>query len=154
MLAFAKTGNLSYDDSDGNENVKQKTNSFIKQNNNFARASHFFVHFFAVTIRLQSTGKCLVISRFMEGVDKRRWTYRARSPQKSTPGAFAYIWHFQRIRMAATKFEKMRIRFILKRNVFAAIFDVVAKALYYLSRSADRKTEQNWSEILCRRIKF
>ena len=75
MLAFAKTGNFNYDDGDGNENVKKKKkkiNSFIKQNNNFARASHFFVHFFAVTIRLKSTGKCPVISRFMEGVDKRR----------------------------------------------------------------------------------
>ena len=71
MLAFAKTGNFSYDDGDGNDNVKKKTNSFIKQNKNFARTSHFFVHFFAVTIRLQSTVKCLVISRFMEGVDKR-----------------------------------------------------------------------------------
>ena len=27
-------------------------NSLTRQNNNFARASHFFVHFFAVTTRL------------------------------------------------------------------------------------------------------
>ena len=30
-----------------------KINRFDKQNNNFARASRFFVHFFAVTARLQ-----------------------------------------------------------------------------------------------------
>ena len=36
-------------------------------NNNFARASRFFVHFFAVTTRLQSS-----IFFFMEDVNKRR----------------------------------------------------------------------------------
>ena len=35
-------------DADGNENVKKKKQlRFNKQNNNFAGASHFFVHFFA-----------------------------------------------------------------------------------------------------------
>ena len=38
---WASLGSLSNDDGDGNENGK-------KQNNNFARASRFFVHFFAV----------------------------------------------------------------------------------------------------------
>ena len=34
---------------DGNEKVNKKENNrFNEQNNNFARASHFFVHFFAV----------------------------------------------------------------------------------------------------------
>ena len=38
---------LRPNDADGNENVKKKkSNRFNKQNNNFARASHFFVHFF------------------------------------------------------------------------------------------------------------
>ena len=32
---------------------RQKINRFIKQNNNFARASHFFVHFFTVLARLR-----------------------------------------------------------------------------------------------------
>ena len=36
-------------------------------NNNFARASRFFVHFFAVTTRLQSS-----FFFFMEDVNKRR----------------------------------------------------------------------------------
>ena len=43
---------FSNDDGDGNENVK-KSNRFIEQNNNYARASRFFVHFFAVTARLR-----------------------------------------------------------------------------------------------------
>ena len=30
---------------------RQENNRFIQQNNNFARAAHFFVHFFAVTAR-------------------------------------------------------------------------------------------------------
>ena len=37
---------------DGNENVK-KSNRFSKQNNNFARVPHLFVHFFAITSRLR-----------------------------------------------------------------------------------------------------
>ena len=32
---------------------RQKSNTFNKQNNNFTRASRFFVHFFAVVTRLQ-----------------------------------------------------------------------------------------------------
>ena len=32
---------------------RQKGNRFNKQNNNFARASHFFVHFFPVFARLR-----------------------------------------------------------------------------------------------------
>ena len=45
-------GSLSNDDGDVNENGK-KLIGFDWQNNNFARASRFFVQFFAVTVRLQ-----------------------------------------------------------------------------------------------------
>ena len=37
---------------DGNENVKNN-NRFRRQNNSFAHASHFLVHFFAVFARLR-----------------------------------------------------------------------------------------------------
>ena len=43
---------LSKDDGDGNENGK-KAIGLDWQNNNFARASRFFVHFFAVVARLR-----------------------------------------------------------------------------------------------------
>ena len=43
------TGNLSNGDGDGNENGK-KAIGLSLQNNNFARASRFFVHFFACTL--------------------------------------------------------------------------------------------------------
>ena len=43
---------LSNDDGDGNENGK-KAIGLDWQNNNFACASRFFVHFFAVVARLQ-----------------------------------------------------------------------------------------------------
>ena len=49
---ISRTDFLSSDDGDGNENGK-KTTGFDWQNNNFARASRFFVHFFAVTARLR-----------------------------------------------------------------------------------------------------
>ena len=45
-------GTLRSNDAVGNENVK-KTNRFNKQNNNFARATPFFVHFFPVFARLR-----------------------------------------------------------------------------------------------------
>ena len=45
-------GSLSKDDGDVNENDK-KAIGLDWQNNNFARASRFFVHFFAVTVRLR-----------------------------------------------------------------------------------------------------
>ena len=43
---------LSNDDDDGNENGK-KAIGLDKQNNNFARTSRLFVHFFAVVALLQ-----------------------------------------------------------------------------------------------------
>ena len=51
-IEFATLGSLNNDDGDGNENGK-KGIGLDKENNNFARASRFFVHFFAVVARLQ-----------------------------------------------------------------------------------------------------
>ena len=48
----ATLGSLSNDEGDGNENGK-KAKGLDKQNNNFARASRFFVHFVAVVALLQ-----------------------------------------------------------------------------------------------------
>ena len=62
-------GTLRSNDADGIENV-QKTIGFYKKNNHFARASHFFVHFFA-RFCTTTTWKCL-IWRFMEYVNKQR----------------------------------------------------------------------------------
>ena len=48
MLSVWNTsGSLHDPKGDGNKNNK-KNNRFNKQNNNFARASPFFVHFFAI----------------------------------------------------------------------------------------------------------
>ena len=50
-------GNLSNDDGDGdgdgNENGKKSNRFRLAKKNNFARASRFFVHFFALTARLR-----------------------------------------------------------------------------------------------------
>ena len=61
---------LSNDNGNGNGNVNKngKKNAaqyscrFNKPNNNFARASCFFVHFFTVAARLQRK-KCLISAR-------------------------------------------------------------------------------------------
>ena len=45
-------GRLNNHEGDGNENSKEAI-GLDWQNNNFARASRFFVHFFAVVARLQ-----------------------------------------------------------------------------------------------------
>ena len=45
-------GSLSNDKGDNNENGNKPT-GLDWQNNNFARASRFFVHFLAVVVRLQ-----------------------------------------------------------------------------------------------------
>ena len=45
-------GCLSNNDGDVNENGIKLSNRFRLKNDNFARASRFFVHFFAVTARL------------------------------------------------------------------------------------------------------
>ena len=51
-LACEKYRDVTIQRHDGNENVKNNK-SFSRQNNNFARAAHFFVHFFAVFARLK-----------------------------------------------------------------------------------------------------
>ena len=45
-------GSLSNKNGDGNKDSKKAT-GLCQQNNNFARASHFFVHFLAVVASLQ-----------------------------------------------------------------------------------------------------
>ena len=52
MLKLPTREIKSNEDGDGNENGK-KAIGLQRQNNNFARASRFFVHFFAVAVRLQ-----------------------------------------------------------------------------------------------------
>ena len=53
-------GSLSNDDGDGNKNGKKSNRFQLGKKNNFARASRFFVHFFAV------------ISRFVEDLNTRQ----------------------------------------------------------------------------------
>ena len=52
MVQFYSIGSLSKNDSDDNENIKIAI-GLDWQNNNFARTSRFFVHFYAVVARLQ-----------------------------------------------------------------------------------------------------
>ena len=47
-----KIGRLRNDDDDSNENGTKEI-GLDKENNNFARATRFFVHFFAAIARLQ-----------------------------------------------------------------------------------------------------
>ena len=50
----------------------QKATGSDKQNNNFARASPFFVHFFAVVARCTTTTWNFLVSSFVEDVKTRQ----------------------------------------------------------------------------------
>ena len=52
VVTLRELGSFSNDYGDGNENVKTAI-GLLNKNNKFARASRFFVHFFAVTARLR-----------------------------------------------------------------------------------------------------
>ena len=65
-------GSLSNNDGDGNEDGK-KAVGLDQQNDNFARASRFFAHFFAVAARLQRESAS--ISRFVEDAEHKTTTF-------------------------------------------------------------------------------
>ena len=62
-------------------------------------------------------------------------------PKKSTPWKFAYIRHFQRIGINASKSEKKTLIF-LKRDVFAAVAVIDAKTLKTVLCGGERERER------------
>ena len=65
---------LSNDDCDDNENGKKKAIGLDRQNNNFARASHFFVHCYVVARLQRETSsfhrffcRCSLLPPFLPG---------------------------------------------------------------------------------------
>ena len=129
----ALLGSFSNDDDEGDSNDSaKKRNGFVKQNNNFARASRFFVHFFAVTARLRRENAWFhSLWRTQTSDDQFFFLFLNLSAvdKKSNLEKFTHIWHFQRIGINATTFEKARIPF--QSDVFAAVAFVDAKASYY-----------------------
>ena len=81
----------------GRQRERVKNNRFIKKNNNFARASRFFVHFFACFCTT-TTWKYL-ISCFMENVNDRRRNYISLSELGYSHLKFS----FRRVRLHLTK---------------------------------------------------
>ena len=67
LSVWNASGSLHDPKGDDNKNNK-KNNRFNKQNNNFARASPFFVHFFAINCYTTTTWNFLVL-RFMEDMN-------------------------------------------------------------------------------------
>ena len=68
-------GSLSNEDGDGNESGN-KPIGLDWQNNNFARVSRFFVHFFAVVARLRRENAYVISSRFVEdGNTKQQFSF-------------------------------------------------------------------------------
>ena len=93
-----------------------KNNTFYKQNNNFARASRSFVHFF--TRFCTTTMWKFLISRFMEYVNKQRrnvvlFLNLDIVPRNLTPGGFAYIWQSKWFGIIAIKTERTQIHFLV-----------------------------------------
>ena len=119
-------GTLRFNDADSNENVKKNNRSY-RQNNNFARASRFFVHFFA-RFCTTTTWKCL-IPRFMSDVtsdDKIQFLflYSDMVPRNSTPGGFAYIWQSKWGGIISIKTERKQIHFLSDILIAVASLDL------------------------------
>ena len=95
-VTFVQTSNRDFKiQRRGRRRERPKSNRFYKQNNSFARASHFFCTFLS-RFCTTTTWKCL-ISCFMENVNKqRRIIFLFLSfdmvPWNSASGGFAYIW--------------------------------------------------------------
>ena len=109
---------------DGNENV-QNNNRFSRQNNNFALASHFFVHFFAVFCTT-TTKNCLILL-FMEDVNRPRRNFIPVSLNLNMVQGFAYIWRTKWAGIIAIKTERTQIQFWS--DVFAAFASSYRKVL-------------------------
>ena len=110
-----------------------------RKNNNFARASHFFVHFFAVFARLRHEN-CLIL-RFREDVNKRRHNFILFLNldmvfRNSTPGGFAYIWQSRWVGIIAIKTERTQIHFLS--DVFAAVASSDRKVPIALAKKRTR----------------
>ena len=111
----------------GRQRERQISNGFYKQNNNFARAPRFFVHFFA-HFCTTTTWKCL-ISRFMGDItsdDKTQFLflYLDMVPRNSTPGGFANIWQSTWVGIIAIKTERTQIHFLSDILIAVASLDL------------------------------
>ena len=109
------SGSLSNDDSDGNKNGKKATGSDW-QNKNFARASLFFVHFFAVVARLRRESAFFhVLSRMAEHKTTTffffSWTLIQSFRIQLEKNLSTLIWRIKRDGISAIKFEAVRIHF-------------------------------------------
>ena len=109
------------------ERQKNKTIGLDWQNNNFARASPFSVHFFAVAARVQRENALIQAL-------SRTWTQDNdflflllkfdTAFKNSTLEKCANIWRIERVGISAIKFEAAQIHFLS--DVFVAVDVVVA----------------------------
>ena len=127
-IAWKSIGSCSIDDGDGNKNVK--TARIIKQNNKFACASCFFVHFFAVAAWLWWK---MPNFTFYQGCNKWWWNFLSLSKLECGPQeinsrkicphyAFSVNWNKR------DKVWKMLIHF--KSDVFTSVAVIIAKTPY------------------------
>ena len=100
---------------------RQQRNRLTRQNNNFARAAHFFVHFFTVTGRLQfyvlkwtQTSQDQIFFLFLTlGIAVRN----------SAPEEFAFIWQSKQVGIIVIEIQRTQIHFLS--DVFVAFFFTV-----------------------------
>ena len=96
VLGFERTSDFKIQRR-GRQRERHKDNRFNKQNNNFARTSHFFCTFLS-RFCTNTTWKCL-ISRFMENANKQRRNLNSGFELKYGPLKF----NFRRVRLQLTK---------------------------------------------------
>ena len=89
------------------------------QNNNFARASPFFVHFFSVTAQLRREKAYFHVLWWTRTKDNDGFLFLFATPEK-----IANIWWIERGGISAIKFEAARLHFLI--DVFVAFAARVA----------------------------
>ena len=109
------------------ERERQKATGLDKQNNDFARVSRIFVHFFAVTVRL---GRECAFFWVLSGREHETKTFFLflnfdTVLKNLIPEKFAKIWRVERDGINVIKFEGAQIHFLT--DVFVAVVVVVAK---------------------------
>ena len=109
---------------------RQKSNWFITQKGNFARASHHPFLYISLPSLYDYDVK-MPNCKFYGGRKQATTNLLLEcGPQEISSREFAYTWHFQQIGINATKIEKTGIHF--KSDVFAAVAVVDTKAPYYI----------------------
>lgn len=112
-------GSLRNHDEDESHNVKKKTVGLTKKTAVLYAHHAFKVHFFGVQLHHYDTTWSLLMQRFIQDVNRRRWIFLSLRTWIQFR-KIAYIsWQIWRVQIDAAKCERMQI------HIFSNVFTVV-----------------------------